>query len=87
MQINNSKQRKTLGKIYTHPIPNDIPWTRIISLCSHIGCTIEYGKGSKVTIKKDAAKIFCHSPHPNKETPESTVAAIKEFLEQLEVTL
>ena len=85
-QITNSKQRKTLKKIFTLPTPNDILWTDIESLLKHIGCVIEYNKGSRMTFKKDKEMIFIHRPHPQKQTPPETIKEIKNFLEDTGVT-
>jgi len=86
MQTTNSKQRKTLEKIFTNPAPNNILWEEIESLIRHLGCVIEYRGGSKVKFTKNAVPLFVHRPHPSNQTPPQTISNIREFLIEIGVT-
>jgi hypothetical protein len=86
-QVTNSKQLKTLIRIFMVPTPNDILWQAIESLLNHVGCTIKYrGNGSKLRITKDSAVLSEHRPHPSNQTPPFTVERIKKFLAKIGVT-
>jgi hypothetical protein len=83
MQTTNSRQRRTLERIFAAPTPNDIPWPDIESLLKHIGCTIKHRDGSKITIMKDREKTHVHRPHPQTQTPDWTIKKIKKFIENI----
>jgi hypothetical protein len=86
MTITNANQQKTLKKIFDKPTPNDISWAKIESLITHIGCTIKYGKGSRVKFAKGAAFVNAHRPHPQNQTPIWVIEEIKIFLAKIGVT-
>jgi len=86
MQTTNSKQQKTLERIFTTPVPNNILWSEIESLLRNLGCVIQYKGGSKVKIAKDTEKALIHRPHPGNQTPPETVIDIRTMLTNIGVT-
>jgi predicted RNA binding protein YcfA (HicA-like mRNA interferase family) len=80
VEVTNSRQRKTLQKIFRHPTPNDVPWSDVESLFEHLGFTIEFGSGSRTKFSKGHKIFCCHRPHPGNQTHEDTVRGIKKYL-------
>jgi predicted RNA binding protein YcfA (HicA-like mRNA interferase family) len=85
VELTNSRQRKTLYRIFKEPTPNDIPWSQIESLFKHIGFEIEYGMGSRVKMERDDETFTCHRPHPSSQTNPDTIRDIRDFLAQVGV--
>lgn len=76
----NSRQRRTLHRVFARPTPNDIPWPDIVSLFKHLGFAVEYGMGSRVRFKNGPEEFFCHRPHPSRQTPPEVIRDIRDFL-------
>lgn len=85
MKVTNSKQRRTLEKIFEKPTPNNILWKDIESLLNHIGCMLKYPGGSIAKISKGEARILDHRPHPGNQTPSRTTGRIRIFLADIGV--
>jgi hypothetical protein len=81
----NSRQRKTLQRVFRVPTPNDIPWSQVESLFRHTGFEIEYGMGSRVKMERGEDTFTCHRPHPSKQTNPDTIRDIRDFLAQVGV--
>ena len=82
----NSKQRKTLDKVFEVPTRSDIPWSDIESLCGAAGATISQRAGSRIGISLGGITAVFHSPHPQRQTPRATVEGVRDFLERAGVT-
>lgn len=78
----NSKQTKTLKKIYEKPTHSNIIWTDIVSLLKACGAVILQRQGSRVCVKLDKQRAIFHSPHPQKEAVKGAVDDIRSFLKQ-----
>ena len=76
----NSKQRKTLGDIFSFPIPANIEWKKIESLFIALGATIIEGSGSRVSFILNDEKGDFHRPHPGKEAKRYQVKNAQDFL-------
>jgi hypothetical protein len=85
MEITNSRQRKTLEKIFAVPVPSSILWTDVESLLKHVGCEIRYGSGSRIGFKKDEKILSVHRPHPQRQTSSGITKEIKIFLKNIGV--
>jgi len=83
MQPTGSKQRKTLERVFAQPTPNDVLWSDIESLLTHLGCTIKYLGGSRVRFAKGSERHFAHRPHPSNQTPSLTIKGIRNFLARI----
>ncbi|MCZ6804574.1 MAG: type II toxin-antitoxin system HicA family toxin [Proteobacteria bacterium] len=78
----NSKQAKTLQKLFDDPIRNNIDWTHIASLIRAVGGVIEQGNGSRVRILIGEQSLNIHTPHPQKELKPYQIRAIRNLLSE-----
>jgi hypothetical protein len=78
----NSKQRKTLDKVFEIPARSDIPWSDIESLCGAVGATVSQRAGSRVSFTLAGITAVFHAPHPQRQTPRATVEGVRDFLER-----
>jgi hypothetical protein len=76
----NSKQKKTLNKIFEHPTRSDINWNEVESLFSALGAELSEGSGSRIRVALNNIRAVFHKPHPKKEINKSTVNSICRFL-------
>ena len=82
----NSKQRKTLGAIFTDPVSGTLAWADIEGLLVAVGARVIEGNGSRVRfVCRDEVESF-HRPHPAKEAKRYQVRAARDFLERIGVT-
>lgn len=78
----NSKQSKTLEKIFEDPVKSDIVWTDIESLFKGAGGKITEGRGSRVRVVLNGAKAVFHRPHPERVTDKGAIKSVRKFLEE-----
>ncbi len=78
----NSKQTKTLRKIYNRPTHASIIWTDIVNLLKACGADILQRQGSRVCVKLGKQRAVFHSPHPQKESVKGAVDDIRAFLKR-----
>jgi RecB family exonuclease len=76
----NNKQRKVLAMIFAQRTRNDLPWQDIESLLSALGASISQGAGSRVRVRLHDRHGVFHTPHPQRDTPEDAVRAVRDFL-------
>lgn len=76
----NTKQRKTLERIFAIPVISDIEWKDIESLLLALGAQISEGNGSRVRILLNEERAVFHRPHPEKVTDKGAVKAMRLFL-------
>ena len=82
----NSKQRKTLGAIFTDPVSGTLAWADIEGLLVAAGARVIEGNGSRVRfVCRDEVESF-HRPHPAKAAKRYQVRAARDFLERIGVT-
>jgi hypothetical protein len=76
----NSKQARTLARVFADPVPANIEWAEIESLLIAVGCNLIKGSGSRVRfVCRDVVAAF-HRPHPAKEAKRYQVRDAREFL-------
>jgi hypothetical protein len=63
----NSKQRKTLERVFARPTLAYIAWADIESLLTALGAVVEEGRGSRVWFYLNGRAANFHRPHPGKE--------------------
>ncbi len=63
----NSKQRKTLNKIFEKPTKSNITWSEIESLFTALEAEKIEGRGSRVSFVFKTEILDLHKPHPAKE--------------------
>ena len=81
----NSRQRKTLERVYAEPTRSDIVWTDVRALLEACGATIQDGRGSRVRIRLGEYMCNKHKPHPQKEMKKYMVELAREFLTRIGV--
>jgi len=80
----NSKQCRTLQRVFARPTPNNILWADIVSLLKHLGCTMRHRGGSMVIFEwGGVVPYFEHIPHPSRQTPAETVERTRKFIERI----
>jgi len=78
----NTKQAKTLEKIYARPTCANITWTEIVNLLKACGAEIVQRQGSRVCVKLGEQRAVFHAPHPQKEVVKGAVEDILAFLQR-----
>ena len=76
----NSKQRRTLKKVFDNPVRADVEWKDIESLIIALGGKIKEARGSRVTIRLNNTPAVFHRPHPKKETDKGALKSVRRFL-------
>ncbi|MEO7558417.1 MAG: type II toxin-antitoxin system HicA family toxin [Gammaproteobacteria bacterium] len=77
----NSTHRKTLGAIFSNPVPAALEWRKIEAMFEALGAQTVEGKGSRVAFVINGKRADFHRPHPGKEAKRYQVRAAREFLE------
>ncbi|MAZ48540.1 MAG: hexulose-6-phosphate isomerase [Halobacteriovoraceae bacterium] len=77
----NSKNKKTLEKVFKDPVSPSIPWRDIEKLFQALGAEISEGSGSRVRVKLGDTFAVFHRPHPEKVTDKGAVKSVRRFLE------
>ncbi|EKO38440.1 MAG: hypothetical protein B193_2862 [Solidesulfovibrio magneticus str. Maddingley MBC34] len=81
----NSRQRKTLERIYAEPTRSDVTWPEVRALLEACGASVKEGRGSRVRIGLGAFMLNMHTPHPQKEMKKYMVELAREFLAKIGV--
>ena len=76
----NSKQRKTLEAIFSHPVPKNLVWDDLVSLLHALGCDMVKDGGSHFAFRRYNQKVDFHRPHPGRELKRYQVEDAKAFL-------
>ena len=76
----NSKQRKTLERLFADPISGNIRWSDIENLLVALGATITEGNGVWIRlVLRDLPAVF-HRPHPEPTAGKLLVKAVRQYL-------
>lgn len=76
----NTKQRRTLARIFQQPTPAEMPWDDIVSLLHALGAGFREGAGSSLRIDLNGVRIVIHVPHPRPVARRGRIEAIRDFL-------
>ena len=76
----NSRQRRTLIRIFAEPTPADLRWNEIEALLRALGAEISEGAGSRVRVVLSGVRAVLHRPHPRPETRRGLVRAVRDLL-------
>jgi hypothetical protein len=82
----NTKQRRTLQRIFARPLPTELPWDDIESLLRALGAEIRQGSGSRIRIELNGVRTVMHLPHPRPTAGRGRIEAIRDFLASAGVT-
>jgi HicA toxin of bacterial toxin-antitoxin, len=77
----NSRNRRTLERIFDDPVRPDVRWTEIEALLIALGSRISEGRGSRVRVSLNGADAVFHRPHPQPDTDKGALKAVRRFLE------
>lgn len=78
----NSKQKKTLTAIFSHPTPKDLAWGDLEALLIAIGAEKREMAGSRVRFTLDGIDVYFHRPHNPKILKPYQIGLAREFLEK-----
>ncbi|TAK12268.1 MAG: type II toxin-antitoxin system HicA family toxin [Anaerolineae bacterium] len=76
----NARQRRTLERIFTDPIPSNLNWKDIENLLTALGAEISEGSGSRLRVTLNGVRAVFHRPHPQKETDKGAMKSMRRFL-------
>ena len=82
----NSRQRRTLERVFARPTPADIRWSELESLLRALGVEIRQGSGSRVRLSKGPETQTVHKPHPGAEVSREAVRQVLRMLTRLGVS-
>ncbi len=76
----NSKNLRTLKRIFEDPVRSDVEWKDIENLLLALGAELSEGKGSRVRIALNGVRAVFHRPHPEKVTDKGALKSMRRFL-------
>jgi len=76
----NTKNLKTLKKIFEDPLRSDLDWSDIENLLKALGAEISKGSGSRVRIALNGIRAVFHRPHPERVTDKGALKSMRRFL-------
>ena len=79
----NSRQRRTLVAIFTHPTSAAVLFSDIEKLVAALGGFLTEREGSRVKIELKGEQWRTHRPHPSKEAKRYQVEEARELLERV----
>jgi hypothetical protein len=83
----NSKQRKTLERIFARPTPAEIDWDDIESLFHALGTEIRQASGSRIRVELNGVHTVMYIPHPRPIARRGRIEAVRDFLVRAGVKL
>jgi len=82
-----AKQRKTLERVFKHPILRNITYEEVESLAENVGCMIESPRGSAVKFTKNGIPFTIHKPHNREDVCDRlTIKRFRKFLRNIGAT-
>lgn len=76
-----SRHKRTLSRIFEHPVPPDLPWREIENLLIALGAEIEERRGSRISVTLAGEVNIFHRPHPRPAANRGAVVAVRKLLE------
>jgi len=76
-----SRHQRTLGLIFTHPVPGSIQWSEVLALLRVLGAEITEREGSRVAIFLFGEIKIMHRPHPSNTVDKGAVASLRKWFE------
>jgi hypothetical protein len=83
----NSRQRRTLARIFAEPVPADLRWGDIETLLRGLGADVSEGAGSRVRVALRGVRAVFHRPHLRPHVERSLVRAVRDLLVAAAVTV
>lgn len=82
----NSKQLRTLKRIFDSPTRSDVTWTEVENLLRAKGATFREGPGSQIRTSLGQALLSIHKPHPQKELKKYALERVRDLLREVGLT-
>ncbi|MGI8857022.1 MAG: type II toxin-antitoxin system HicA family toxin [Thermomicrobiales bacterium] len=76
----NTKQRRTLERLFARPTPAEISWDDIESLLRALDVEFRQAAGSKIRIEVNGIHTVLHVPHPRPVARRGRIEAVRDFL-------
>jgi hypothetical protein len=79
------KHRRTLERVFAHPVPSGLRWAEIEGLLLALGCTVVEAEGSRVRITlPSGATLVHHRTHglASGAQDKGSVATIRDWLKE-----
>lgn len=77
----NTRQRRTLERVFEQPTRSDVAWTDVEALFRALGAELSEGNGSRVRVALNGVRAVFHRPHPEKETDRGALVSVRRFVE------
>lgn len=75
-----NRHKRTLSRIFAHPVPSDIPWRDIERVFIALGAEVKELRGSRVSVTLGGIVHVFHRPHPQPETDRGAVVDVRSVL-------
>ncbi len=82
----NSKNKKTLEKIFSGKSGVNLNWKDVENLFQALNAETSEGKGSRVRIYLNGVRAVFHRPHPSPKLHKGHINSIKKFLKNAQIT-
>lgn len=81
------KHKQTLQKLFSHPMPTNIQWKKLLSALEHYGVRVEINASNKARLVKDGIETLITLPHHGHEFNDKTeISHTKHFLESVNLS-
>lgn len=81
------KHKMILTKIFSHPMPTNIQWKKLITALEHYGVVVEVTNANKARLSKDEKETLITLPHHGHEFNDKTeLNHLKHFLEEVNLS-
>lgn len=78
----NSRQRKTMERLFRTPVPKDLAWRQVASLLTALGFELEERSGSRVAVIQSSHVHVVHVPHPAPHMKPYAVRELVKFIKE-----
>ncbi len=79
------KHKKTLERIFSHPVSANIKWQDIEVLFNSLGAELIEREGSRIEVFLFNEIQVYHRPHPRSDTDKDALSSIRKWLKDNEV--
>ena len=75
------KHKVIMQKLFSHPMPTNIQWKKLISALEHYGVQVDVTHANKARLSKEGQETLITLPHRGHEFNDKTeLAHLKHFL-------
>lgn len=81
------KHKLIIQKLFSHPMPTNIQWKKLMTTLEHFGVQVEITSANKAKLIKDGHETLLTLPHRGHEFDDKTeISHLKTFLETVSIT-